>query len=453
VRESGGTGQDNEFRISCSEHKNRWVKRNVPALKEEPFITSLSNYVSRIQFQLQYVQFSETGERYNQINDWFKTCENLLKDENFGIALDNDNGWMSDELKTVTAGCTTNEARIQKIFEFIRDHFSCTDYDTKYAEHSLKSVYKSRAGSVAEINLLLTAMIRHESIEADPVILSTRDHGYANTNYPIIHQFNYVICKAQANGKTFLLDASRPRIGFNHLPIYCFNGEARVINKDKPYVVSLFSDSLRESNLTSVLITYDDNNVLGGNLQCTKGYYSSYDIRENVKKKTLKTYFKDLQTEYGSELEMQNPAIDSLEKPDYPVKINYDFNLKQLGEDIIYFNPVVGERYEQNPFKSAERYYPVERPYKEDDIYTLIMDIPKGYKVEELPKSARVALNETDGSFEYLLQKNETSIQMRCHLKINKTIFTPDEYNSLREFMGFVVNKENEQIVFKKISK
>jgi hypothetical protein len=78
------------------------------------------------------------------------------------------------------------------------------------------------------------------------------------------------------------------------------------------------------------------------------------------------------------------------------------------------------------------------------------MEIPNGYTVEELPKSARVALNETQGFFEYLIQKGETGIQMRSHIRLNKANFTPDEYNVLRDFFAYVVKKQSEQIVFKK---
>ena len=84
-------------------------------------------------------------------------------------------------------------------------------------------------------------------------------------------------------------------------------------------------------------------------------------------------------------------------------------------------------------------------------MYLLNMDIPTGYQVDELPKSVRVAYNEKEGMFEYLIQKGDGNLQMRVHLKLNKAIFPVDEYTTLRDFFAFVVKKESEQIVFKKI--
>ena len=108
---------------------------------------------------------------------------------------------------------------------------------------------------------------------------------------------------------------------------------------------------------------------------------------------------------------------------------------------------------EKNPFISADRNYPVELPYVFDDVFVLNMEIPEGYEVEELPKSVRIKLNETDGIFEYLIQKNENTIQFKNVLNIKKATFAPEDYNTLRDFYAYVVKKQAEQIVFKKINK
>jgi hypothetical protein len=78
------------------------------------------------------------------------------------------------------------------------------------------------------------------------------------------------------------------------------------------------------------------------------------------------------------------------------------------------------------------------------------MEIAKGYIVDELPKSARVKFNGEDGVFEYIIGKTETTVQLKCTLKLNKANFLPKDYQTLRDFYSFVVKKEAEQIVFKK---
>jgi hypothetical protein len=78
------------------------------------------------------------------------------------------------------------------------------------------------------------------------------------------------------------------------------------------------------------------------------------------------------------------------------------------------------------------------------------MDLPAGYEVDELPKSAKVLFNDDEGFFEYLVARSEEGIQFRSRIKLKKANFTPEDYGTLRDFFGFIVKKQSEQIVFKK---
>ncbi len=150
-------------------------------------------------------------------------------------------------------------------------------------------------------------------------------------------------------------------------------------------------------------------------------------------------------------MEISNGGIDSLSNPEEPVKVHYDFRLHETeGASQLYLNPLIGEGWRENPFRAAERKYPVEMPYAMDNMYIFSMDIPEGYMVDELPKSTKVSFNVDQGLFEYLLAQQGNQIQLRCHLRLNKANFPPDDYGNLRDFFGMIVKKENETIVLKK---
>jgi len=105
---------------------------------------------------------------------------------------------------------------------------------------------------------------------------------------------------------------------------------------------------------------------------------------------------------------------------------------------------------QSNPFKSQQRLYPVEMPAKVAYDYVLNMEAPAGYEVEELPKSTVVKFNDTEGLFQYVIEKTDKGIQFRSRIRLNKTYFPPDEYESLRSFYDMIVKKQGEQIVLKK---
>lgn len=426
----------------------RWVMKDVPALKEESYTSTINNHMARIQFQLSEIRDPFVPKRI--MGTWEQACTELLKDEDFGYSLNRDNGWLNDIVADATRGATNNLGKAKNIFAYVRDNMTCTNYGSRYLERPLKTVLKTRNGNEAEINLLLTAMLLKAELLADPVILSTRSHGYTYSLYPLLSRFNYVIARLNIDDKYYYLDASQPRMGFGRLGFNCYNGHARVVNENAT-PIDLIADSLLEGKVTSVFIINDDKGNLSGSLQQAPGYYESYSLRNRIKDKGQEQLFNDIKKGFNAEIEIAEPAIDSLEKYDQPIAIRYKFNFKSDNEDIIYFNPMFGEAWKENPFKSAQRTYPVEMPYTFDETYLLRLDIPKGYVIDELPKQIMVKLNEDDdGFFEYRLSESNGSISLRSRIRIKRAFFMPEEYEYLREFFNLVVKKHSEQIVFKK---
>jgi hypothetical protein len=468
IRENNETshGVDNSayevktYSLQGSSSEFHWVKKDVSAINEEPFVTALKNYYSRVSFQLNYFQWqtmSYTGDRDDYLENWSSISKTLLQDENFGQSLSHVNTWMTNELKGVVEGANTDEEKAQRIYSYVSSNFRVVSSDSHIETYvysaNLRDVYNKKEGSEAEVNLLLTAMLRHEGVSADPLILSTRENGYASAVYPLIDEYNYVICIVYIGDKKIPLDASHPFNGFGQLPVRCYNGYGHVMNVEKPLAIRFNTDSISETSVTSVFMINDEKGKPSGSLKKTIGKSGSFDRRVEIKSSSQKFIETKIKTACGSDMPVENFGIDSLDKYNMPLSFHYDFALQNLstGADILYLNPMLNEGYKTNPFHSTERLFPVEMPYKIDETYLLNMEVPPGYQVDELPKSTKVAFNETEGIFEYLIQKVDDKIQMRVRLKFNTSFFPTEEYNDMRNFYAFVVKKESEQIVFKKI--
>ncbi|HXB07107.1 MAG TPA: DUF3857 domain-containing protein [Puia sp.] len=448
--EPGGADRDEHFTYDDDVVTRRWVMRNVPALKEEPFTTTIDNYRSRIEFQLRSYNFRNVPPK-DRMGNWYSVSEALLKDEDFGADLDKSNSWLDDSLKVITKGAANTREKAAKIYTWVRDNFTCTSHDALWTSNPIKTTFKNRNGNEADINLLLTAMLKHEKIDADPVILSTRDNGFANPIYPLISRFNYVIVRTKVDSSRLYLDASESWLAFSRLPERCYNGYARVLNKEMPSFVSLDADSLTEAKITMAIVSRGEKGGLIAHVQATPGFNEASVVRAEVKNDGQQAYMKKIQTNYTSEMAPSNLEIDSLKEPDQPLQIGYDLTISpDAGSDLFYFNPMLSEGYKENPFKAAERQYPVEMPFAMDEMYSLTMEIPEGYVVDELPKSTKVLFNDDEGFFEYLIVKDANNVQMRSRIKLKKAVFKPEDYSTLRDFFGFIVKKQSEQIVFKK---
>ena len=445
--------RDNSLSINANTVKHRWVMKDVPAFYVENYLTTARNYMDEIDFQLARTY---DGQNTREIkNTWSKVTQDLLKQKEFALFMtDNtETDWLDKPLETITGGSREVLETAKTIYYYLSDNFTCTSHHANHIKTTLRDVYKEQKGNVCEINLLLTAMLLRSNISAAPVLLSTRQSGYNYAAYPILARLDYVVCKATIDGREYYLDASQPQLGFGHLSPDCYNGHARIISNEDSASVYFMADSVREEHITYVAIAGDEKNTghLVGTYSSLLGNIASYQLRNSIAAEGEKEYLNKFRGPLTDEMEITGSWIDSLKKREQRAAIHIDFTLGSFASgDIVYFNPVLWSGYKSNPFTAATRKYPVEMPYPVNETYILNMETPEGYVIEELPKSTRVTFNGQEGYFEYLVQKNENSLQLRSTVVLKKANFDPEDYESLRAFFGFIVKKQAEQIVFKK---
>ena len=450
VINSRDVGTSRRISFSASVTDFRWVMKEVPELREESYTSSLKNHIARIEFQL--ASQSDPLEPHDYRNSWEGLTKELLNSPYFGNALNNANNWLSDDVNPLLVAASPATDKARKIYAFVRDHYTCTDHSALFAEQPLKNVMRSKKGNVAEINLLLTAMLRYAGLQADPVILSTTDHGYALQEYPMITNFNYVLSQCIADGKKYFLDASQPQLGFGKLLPLCYNGHARVINEAADPVY-FSADSLKERKVTTVFIGYNEKGNKIGSVNQTLGFDESNRVRNERMEKGREDFLKNIQRMYGDDTKINAVHIDSLMNYEEPIGLKYEMDLGGESGNLIYVSPMFDEKLKKNPFELAQRFYPVEMPYTIDETYLLTMKVPEGYTVDELPKQLVAKLDEKESAyFEYFITLSGSTISLRTRLKIARTFFANDEYGDLRDFFNLIIRKQNEQIVFKKKS-
>jgi hypothetical protein len=446
-----------------------WVVKDVPAMKEEPFTTTVNNYLARVYiaisgFETQRIAIARdvpTGHTFAYTEDirvggvlvnWLQLDRLLLRTDHFGADLNANNSWLDEDMKEITAGAADDLSRARRIYAYVRDHYTCNTQPGWLMINTLKTVYKNRSGSEAELNLLLTAMLIHEKLDAFPVVLSTRSNGFIDKLTPMATQLNYVVCKLRCSGAAYYLDASDPNLCYGHLPLECYNGYDVVVDTTVRFPESALSaDSVTENKKVVVFLANGDKGGLDGTVQSFPGMAEAADIRKKMKAQDGEKKFREgLRTGFSADATISDLEVDSLRLPDEPLGISYTCHLApDSGSDAFYFTPMLADRIMENPFKASQRYYPVEMPYAKDMNYILTMDIPSGYIVDALPESAKVTLND-GGYFEYILSQDGDQIHFRTRMRLMKANYEPQEYVLLRNFFAAVADKESEQIVFKK---
>lgn len=424
-----------------------WVMKDVPAFRPEAFTSSADNYRAGLEFQLS--GFLEPLVPQKIMTTWEDLAARLLKREDFGQQLENVKDWWPSSLEKSLSTVPDPEKRARLLFEYVRDHFTCTDHSQLFTETPLKKILTKKAGGVAEINLLLTALCQGAGLQADPVILSTRGQAFVNDRYPVAGRFHYVICRLLINNKEILLDASQPSLGFGFLPAYCYNGTARVVDKTA-MALKLSTDLLRENEQTAIYLYADKPGEWSGTIEKGFGFNASYELRDILRKEGRQAAEKKIRNGLSKDLQADSLQLDSLDLREACIHLKAVARYAKEPGNFLYLGIPVSPELMNNPFKSTTRQYPVEMPWKKSQVYTINIEIPKGYAVDEMPKPVLLKLNAGgDALFDYKISQSAGKIMLVCRIDFKRTVFGPDEYELLRNFYAMLVAKLEEQVVLK----
>jgi hypothetical protein len=428
-----------------------WTFENVPPMREEPFTSTVDNFLACVKFQISAVPV-RPGVTRTVLRDWQEVCNNILNSDFFSSQVSSPASFLKKQANQFTEGKSTELQKAMAIYAGVRDHFQVDGRGVFSPDDKpLADIYKTGAGNVGSINMILIAMLRTQKIQADPVILATRDLGITNQAYPLLDNYNYLLCRVKADNQIYFLDASEATMGFGKIPLYCYNGHARVVTAHN-FPVFLAPDSIRESKMITADIRNDNNGKMILSWADHAGYYESSDLRSELKNKTSELLFRDLTQKTPDKKSLDSFYISDLKNLEVPVTLHYTMTLEPHRDERIYFNPFLNEGLTENPFKSATRSYPVEMPYVSEKSYILNMEIPAGYEIDELPRSQKMTLNEADGSYEYQIQVISNTIRLKTTFILSKAIYEPGDYNSLRDFYAAILKKQADIIVFKKKS-
>jgi hypothetical protein len=426
---------------------HHYITKNVPAFKEEPFMTSEDDYVSRINFALSHYQFP--GQPLHEVmGSWEKLSEKLLESQSFGKVIKG-SGFLKDQVEQVTAGKTEPLQKVEAISNYIRKNFEW-DGEEDYLADNLKKVVEKKKGSSGDLNLLMASMLNKAGFDVDMVMLSTRDHGFIRPSYPMERQFNYVICAVKVGDKTMLLDATEKYLPYDVLPSRCLSGQGLRISATNFGWMDITSKA-KEKTFVNVTFTLENTGELKGKVDYTRDGYDAHEMRSEYFTKGEEAFAKEFLSDKQWTVEKREfKDMDDLGKS---AKGSFDVSISEHAVnagDIIYINPLVATRIESNPFKSETREYPVDFGNKIEVVYNCRITVPEGFAIDELPKSKVLALPENSGRFLYNMTQLGNSISFTSNFSINKSLFVQSEYAALKEFYNQVVAKQAEQIVLKK---
>lgn len=436
-------------KLEFVETRTVYIAENLPAMKEEAYVNNIGNYTTSVSHELSVVKFP--NQPYQTLStDWPSVTKTIYDYEDFGPEL-NKTGYFEEDLKGVLAGLSSAEEKILAIFNHVKESVKWNDYYGYSCDDGVKKAYKDKTGNVAEINLMLTAMLRHVGLTANPVLVSTRSNGIAF--FPNRTAFNYVIAAVETPNGLVLLDATDPFSTPNVLPLRALNWVGRLIRKDG---TSIEVDLMTKASSNDVVILnyeIDAKGLVSGRLKRQRTDYNAIIFRGNTKNIKEDTYLEKLENE-NDKIEISDYSRTNEKDLKLPILENFSFSGSNFSEIIggsIYINPMLFFAVTQNPFKQEIRAYPIDYGFPFLDKYNITIKIPDGYKVESVPTPLLLNMEDNLGGFKFMINTSDNSIQLVLTHQINVPIIIADYYPMLKEFYQKMIEKQNEKIVLKKV--
>jgi len=435
--------------ITFDENIFKVLLNDIPSMKEEDYAGNIENYMSSLKLELSFTKFpGSVGENYS--TSWEAVSKTIYESEAFGGELKKEN-YFKDDIDKLIKGISNQNEKISRIFEYVKTKMNWNKYYGCFTDDGVKKSFKQGTGNTAEINLMLTAMLRYAGINANPILISQKDNGIPI--FPTINGFDYVISGVEIKDDVILLDVTDKQAEINILKTNLLNWKGRIIRKDRSSTWVSLTPKKHAMFNEMINAKINDDYSISGNAQARYSGHFSKNIRDEYKLLSEEDIKKQLEKEKG-ETELNNIEFSDLNVLNKPISLKFDFENTDAVEEIsgkLYVTPLLFLKRKESPFNLESRNYPVDFEYTRKKRFMINIEIPEGYEVEIIPESSSFSFGKNLGSFRYNVSMTGNKIQLSSEFSINSPWIDSSEYENLKGFYQLVIEKQNEKVVLKKI--
>jgi len=433
-------------------YKDRIIKfneKNIDALKGESFSVELNNYVIKLAFDLQLTK-SFNNIIKNHATNWDLITKKIYDSESFGGEL-NKTKYFKKGLESILQNNPSDSDKINAILNYVKSKVKWNGLTGYFPDLGLKRAFVEGKGNVADVNLMLVAMLKYAGISANPVLLSTKANGEAL--YPTRQGFNYVICGIEVKNQVLLLDATENYTTFNILPERVLNWKGRIIREHGSSTwINLFPKK-NSSKTTMISASLDNDMTFTGKVRSQETDYFAYNYRNRNSGLVSEDLIKRLSKDKG-EIDITNFNVNNVKGLDKPIQQSYAFSYEDGTEKIgseVYVYPMLFLTETDNIFNKENRKYPIDFSFPRTNKNIININIPEGYRVKSIPESVKLLMSDDLGEYSFLVKQNGNTIQVSELFKLNFPIVPVSYYPELKSVYKKLIEKNAEKIVLEKI--
>jgi hypothetical protein len=427
----------------------KYLMKDIPAFIEEDYMTAKSNFIAAIDYELSEIKHFD-GRIVKFTKTWKDVDTEMSIDENFGREIKKSKGIFDRIIPKVIGTETDSEKMGQLVYNHVKNWYRWNGNFGKFAASDAKKAHETRTGNSGDINLALVGALQAAGLNADPVILATRDYGLPHQLFPVITEFNYVVAHVALGNKYVLLDATEPLLPFGMLPERCLNGKGRLISKkvEESNWVDIKPSEKRSKRTTLELNL--ENNVFKGTMTTISSGYEAFEKRKRILSEESEQEYLDKVRKNMHQFTFSDYKVENLTDLSLPLieTVSVESELDTQDPNRLYMNPFFFDRVTSNPFKSSQRLYPVDFGAPRESTFLFSLTYPAQYEVDETPQGTALTLPANGGRFLLNVGVFNGKISITSILNLSKIVYTSNEYHALKELFERIVQSHNSQFVF-----
>lgn len=428
-----------------NDYINKYIMKDLPAFNSEEFITSINDYIIKIDFQLSKIT-QPNGSKIDVMTSWDLMIKDLLNHASFGKYIAKAEKLLPSVIDSKELESKTTQEKFDIIINYVKANYNWDKMDGKYASKLPNKLITEKVGNCADINLFTIGLLNGAGIEAYPLLISTRENGKIKYDYPFSHFFDYVLILAIIDGQNVLSDGTEILSLNNRIPSRCINERGLIVKKDEVKWVGLECLLPSEINTEIAMEITKEMDLRSAITKTSTEYEALYcrnnysDDVESIKKKLDSKDF----TIIDSTISVQNQHDKNK-----PYVLSYTtLSQTSIINDKIYLSPFLGESLSENPLKQPTRTYPIDMVYPTKRSFKTSINIPEGYQVYFIPEEFKISNQSFD--FNYSVKNEQTQLVVSFDYYFKKSVYPDTDYSKIKYYFKEIVKKGNEKIVLSK---
>ncbi|PAU93423.1 hypothetical protein CK503_11865 [Aliifodinibius salipaludis] len=419
----------------------RWMARDIPPVKEEAYITTLDDYRGKIKFLL-----SEFGVPRQQLENNWEVVVARIRDKTDPWESINENN-EAEAVGDSIAGSLDGvpESQVQdSIYHYLNERVNFSGQHTAFSQTSGEEVLTGEPSNQAAINQTLVAMLKGAGIEANPVLISTRQSGKINMDFPSFYQFNGLMVRSEIDGQSYLMDA-----GFSYsqpglIPVDTYGSRGLVLGEDEYEWIDINPDKSLFDIQIQIDGQLDRNGTLRGTVEAVQQGYPAQIIRQQkADGNSDSEIFRQTLFDGYPQMSAKDVVVKNAEKYGEPIEFTGEFEIENYATsftDGLKFSPMVVGYRNENPFSGPDRNLPItlDAPEKLDLSYSI--KLPQGYRVAV---NAGRTIRFSGAEFIERYDNTTGQLDYRYQINIDQRNFSADYFPSLYKLYNRWVELSN----------